>query len=256
MPGKKEKRETVLLAVLAAALVLSDCAVNPEKEPDSAQRASVPSETVSAAPSQTPRPSTAPTPTPTPTPTPSPSPIPEPTNDEMVKVTDYVPGIYVELKYSTEDNFTGQVIYDFTDACLRYGTVKKLAEAQRELAEQGLSLKIWDAFRPVSAQFKLWEVCPNSTFVANPNTGYSSHSTGSTVDITIVTAEGDTVEMPTGFDDFTAAADRDYSDVSQTAAENARLLQNIMEAHGFLGYYNEWWHYSDSNAYPVYEQAI
>lgn len=256
MPGRREKRATVLLAALAAALILSDCVVKPERGSDSEPRASEPSETVSAAPSQTMRPSAAPTSTPAPTPTPSPTPVPEPAYDELVKVTDYIPNIIVELKYATEDNFTGQTIYDFTDAHLRYGTVKKLAEVQQELADQGMGLKIWDAFRPVSAQFKLWEVCPNSAFVANPNTGYSSHSKGNTVDITLVTAEGDTVEMPTGFDDFTAAADRDYSDVSKTAAENAGLLQSVMEAHGFLGYFNEWWHFSDCDAYAVYEQEI
>ena len=69
---------------------------------------------------------------------------------------------------------------------------------------QGYGLLIWDAYRPVSAQFRLWEICPDSTYVANPNTGYSSHSRGNTVDVSLVTASGGSVEMPSGFDDFTA----------------------------------------------------
>ena len=93
-------------------------------------------------------------------------------DDEMfVRIRDYIPDIVVELKYATADNFTGQIIYDFEDAFLRYGTVKKLRAVQDALREQGLSLKIWDAFRPVSAQFRLWEVYPDATFVANPQTG-------------------------------------------------------------------------------------
>lgn len=255
MPGKKEKRLTILTAVLVAALFLTDCAVKAEKKPVPSPQASVPGETLSSSLVHTPAPSPTPSPVvPSPVPSPSASPLPEPADDEMVRVTDYIDGIFVELKYATQDNFTGQVIYDFTDARLRYGTVKKLAAVQDELEEQGLSLKIWDAFRPVSAQFKLWEVCPNSAYVANPNTGYSSHSTGNTVDITLVASDGEAVEMPTGFDDFTAAADRDYSDVNQTAAENALLLQSAMEAQGFVGYFSEWWHFSDCVGYPVYEQ--
>ena len=155
--------------------------------------------------------------------------------------------------YATDRNFTGQVIYDFSDAYLRYGTVKKLEAVCADLSELGLSLKIWDGFRPVSAQWKLWEVCPDPAFVANPETGFSSHSRGSTVDVTLVDDTGNELEMPTGFDDFTARADRDYSDCTETAAAHAQLLEILMEKHGFKGYSGEWWHYSDTEDYPVEE---
>ena len=178
---------------------------------------------------------------------------PEPADDAFVRVTDYIPTIQQELIYATADNFTGQSIYDFTDAYLRYGTVKKLAAVSEELAQQGLYLKIWDAFRPVSAQFRLWEIFPNPTYVANPTKGHSSHSRGNTIDLTLVNAEGNELEMPTGFDDFSAKADRDYSDCNETETANAMLLQNTMENHGFSGYFGEWWHFSDSDSYPVEE---
>lgn len=174
-----------------------------------------------------------------------------PADEEFVPVKDYIPNIYVDLRYGTANNFTGQEIYTFRSAYLRYGTVKKLAAAQQALSEQGLSLKIWDAFRPVQAQFRLWEVCPDERFVANPITGFSPHSHGNTVDITMVTADGETVEMPTDFDSFTAKADRDYSDCTETAAENARLLEKTMTEAGFRGYSKEWWHYVDTVRYEV-----
>ncbi len=101
------------------------------------------------------------------------------------------------------------------------------------------------------AQFKLWEICPNPIYVANPNKGFSKHSRGNTVDITIVSLSGEKVEMPSGFDDFTKKADRDYSDVSKEAGENAKLLEKVMEEAGFEGYAGEWWHYSDEEEYPV-----
>ena len=187
---------------------------------------------------------------------PEPAPVPEPAPADLVAVVDYIPGIYTELRYASDNNFTHQVIYSFSDAYLRYGTVQKLASAQESLETAGYSLLIWDAFRPVSAQFKLWEICPDPAYVANPEKGYSSHSRGSTVDITLVTLDGDPVEMPTDFDDFTAMADRDYSDVSDEAAANAGLLEEAMTAAGFKPYSAEWWHYSDTEPYPVEETII
>ena len=68
--------------------------------------------------------------------------------------------------------------------------------------------------------------------MANPEKGYSSHSRGNTVDVTLVTPDGEPVDMPTDFDDFTAMADRDYSDVGDTAAANARLLEERHDGRG------------------------
>ena len=179
--------------------------------------------------------------------------LPVPAPEDFVRVLDYIPSARQELLYATDRNFTGQVIYDFTDAYLRYGTVKKLIAVSEDLAQLGLSLKIWDGFRPVSAQFRLWEVCPDPAFVANPQKGHSSHSRGSTVDITLVDTDGNELEMPTGFDDFSKKADRDYSDCTETAASHAELLEILMEKHGFRGYSAEWWHFSDTDEYPVEE---
>ena len=177
----------------------------------------------------------------------------EPDPEDFVRVLDYIPSARQELMYATDRNFTGQVIYDFSDVYLRYGTVKKLAALSEDLAQLGLSLKLWDGFRPVSAQWKLWEICPDPAFVADPRKGFSSHSRGNTVDITLVDMDGNELEMPTGFDDFSVKADRDYSDCTETAAAHGELLEILMEKHGFRGYFAEWWHYSDTDEYPVEE---
>ena len=177
----------------------------------------------------------------------------EPADSDFVRVLDHIPTARQELRYATRENFTGEIIYDFQDAYLRYGTVKKLMAVSADLEEMGIYLKLWDAFRPVSAQFRLWEVYPDTTYVANPNTGFSSHSRGNTVDLTIVDRNGVEFPMPTGFDDFSAKADRDYSDCAEEARNNALILEIIMEKHGFTGYQGEWWHYSDTDSYPVEE---
>lgn len=179
--------------------------------------------------------------------------LPEPADTDFVRIMDYIPDIVIDLKYATVDNFTGTVIYDFNDAYLRYGTVKKLAVAQEKLKSMGYCIKIWDAYRPFSAQEKLWQVCPNPRYVANPANGMKAHNLGGTIDMTIVTLDGEEVEMPTGFDDFSFKADRDYSDVSETAATNAMMLEQVMTECGFKGYQGEWWDYSDTTAYEAYD---
>lgn len=180
----------------------------------------------------------------------------EPADDDFVRVKEYIPDLIVDLRYNTENNFTGEKIYDFSEAWLRYGTVKKLKDVQEALKREGKVLKIWDGFRPTEAQFKLWDVCPNPVFVANPETGFSSHSRGNTLDVTLVDLDGNDVIMPSGFDDFSALADRDYSDCSAEAAKNAILLEDTMVYCGFTPYKGEWWHYSDTEAYPVEQSFI
>lgn len=176
----------------------------------------------------------------------------EPEDDEYVIVKKYIPDIYVELRYATENNFTGVKIYDFTEAYLRYGTVKKLAQVQKELKQQGYSLKIWDAYRPFEAQQKLWEVYPDPNYVANPANGMRRHNLGGTVDITMVAADGSIIPMPSEFDDFSLKADRNYSDIdNEEAVNNVMILQNAMENNGFTGYQGEWWDYSDTVEYEA-----
>ncbi len=249
-------KRSVLLVALAIALTLSGCCYAPGHEGTAfwEMRYELPkwleADYDVATPTVPPE-ATKPAPKPIPAPEVDYDALPERANSDIVNVLDYIPDLAVDLKYATEDNFTGEVIYEFTGVYLRYGTVKKLMDAQQALREQGYLLKIWDAFRPVSAQKALWDAYPDPTFVANPNTGHSSHSCGNTVDITLVDAEGKELEMPTGFDDFSAKADRDYSDCTSEAAANATMLQEIMAANGFVGYENEWWHFSDDTDYPV-----
>lgn len=182
--------------------------------------------------------------------------VEEPDVNAYVRVRDYIPDIVIDLKYATDDNFTGQVIYDFKEAYLHYGTVLKLKNVQEQLKELGYGLKIWDAYRPFYAQERLWEVYPNSTYVADPAKGRRGHNLGNTVDITLVYADGTEVPMPTGFDDFSTRADRDYSEIEEDLAANALLLQETMYANGFTGYKGEWWDFTDTDFYTDTEDFV
>lgn len=200
-----------------------------------------------------PIPSEAPAPSPTAAPEPTPDVTPEPLPEDMVPVEELIPGIYTDVRYASADNFTGEAVYDSAEVYLRRGTAEKLAGVQARLEDEGLSLLIWDGWRPVAAQFALWRACPDPAYVSDPFGGVTNHCRGNTLDLTLVTLEGEPVEMPSGFDDFSALADRDYSDLGPAAAANARLLEAAMEAAGFSGYCYEWWHYTDCVDYPVCE---
>ena len=233
------KRKLSLLIVVCMLLSLTACGKKTDKKEESTTGASE-TTTVMASTTQetTEEPVTEP-------------PVPE-DDSVFVRVKDYIPTIYVDLAYASEKNFTKTVIYDFDDAYLRYGTVKKLKSAQEKFLAEGYSILIWDAFRPVYAQGELWKVCPDPKFVADPNTGYSSHSRGNTIDITLVDAKtGELLEMPSAFDEFGLKADREYDDCTEEVADNARMFQKIMLECGFTPYEKEWWHYSDTESYEV-----
>lgn len=249
---------TLIAAAASAVLALSSCSLSDASVSDASAHVAAEGtctyennlhdSEITANPTETDFPEASPSAAPYSSPA-SPTASAAPLEDTLVRISDYIPDIIIELKYAGNDNFTGKKIYDFTEAYARYGTVVKLKKAQEIFREKGLCLKVWDAFRPASAQRRLWEIYPDGDYVSNPNIGYSNHTRGSALDVTLTNASGGEIEMPTEFDDFTEAADRDYSDVSDTAAENARLLENVMESCGFTGYSAEWWHFNDTVKY-------
>ena len=173
-------------------------------------------------------------------------------DETFVKVIDYIPDIVVDMKYATSDNFIGKPFYHFTEAWLRYGTVKKLAVVQEKLREKGHGLKIWDAFRPVASQFILWEARPDSNFIANPYKGFSNHSRGNSVDVTIIDANRNDIKMPSEFDAIYYLEDC----LDEEALANKEWLETTMVEAGFRALDTEWWHYSDQVRYEVEREFI
>lgn len=152
--------------------------------------------------------------------------------------------IIIDLPYATSNNFTGKAVYDFNRALLRRPAYEKLQKASEALKKQGYRIKVWDALRPLWAQEVLWEAWPDANYIADPQKG-SNHNRGVAVDVTLCDLDGNELLMPTGFDDFTPLAARDYEDVPAEAAQNARILEKAMAEAGFKPYAKEWWHYHD-----------
>jgi zinc D-Ala-D-Ala dipeptidase len=167
-------------------------------------------------------------------------------DDELVNVKELIPDIVLDLKYGTTDNFVHQKMYTANECLLALGAVKRLKLVQDSLRTMGLGLKLWDGYRPRAVQYLMWEIFPNSTYVADPNSG-SNHNRGAAIDLTIVTlATGQELWMPTPFDWFGDEAGHDWTlGLSAEQVANRALLRTMMEnVGGFVFLSDEWWHYT------------
>jgi D-alanyl-D-alanine dipeptidase len=156
------------------------------------------------------------------------------------------PAIRLDMRYATANNFTGQVLYDEARAFLATPAAHAVARASKMAQADGFGLTIYDAYRPWRITKKLWDatpVGPKKEYVANPKRG-SKHNRGCAVDLTLHDLQtGQLVEMPTEFDDFSEKAHRDYIGASAAAIANRARLARYLEAEGFVGLSNEWWHF-------------
>lgn len=168
-------------------------------------------------------------------------------SDDLVNVREYAPRAILDIRYATANNFTHHKVYDVAACLLRRATAEKLGAAERSLLLRGLTLKIFDCYRPLSVQWKFWKLVPDTRYVADPAKG-SRHNRGAAVDLTIAdSATGKELDMGTGFDNFTDKAHRDYKQLPDAALANRRLLEQAMSAQGFIGLPTEWWHFDDAD---------
>ncbi len=166
--------------------------------------------------------------------------------DRLVDIQSVNPTILVELRYAGSNNFVRHPLYPEGMRALAHQEVATaLTTAQTILRRYRYGLKIWDAYRPVTVQAKLWQASRNSDYVANPQIGIGSlHSWGVAVDATLVDSWNRPVRMPSDFDDFTPAAMWRYTGSSFEVLGHLRLLQYAMHHAGFWGMRTEWWHFT------------
>jgi D-alanyl-D-alanine dipeptidase len=162
---------------------------------------------------------------------------------ELVDLATLDAGFRFDLRYATPDNFTKTKLYPVAKAYLHRSAAEALVQVQRELAAQGLGLKIFDAYRPLSVQQKMWDLIRDERYVSNPALNAGRHTRGTAIDLTLVDRDGREMPMPTAFDDFTERAHRDAPGTPADAARNSKLLETTMLKHGFLPYPFEWWHF-------------
>ena len=185
----------------------------------------------------------------------------------FVYIDEAIPDIVIELKYTTGDNFVGQPIdgYEHGRAILSEPAAAALADVQAALRPFGFGLKVFDAYRPQRAvdHFVRWgrdlgdqrtkpdfypDVAKEDLFEEGYIAARSGHSRGSTVDLTIVHRDGEgrvrELDMGSGYDFFGPISWPDSPAVSPQQRANRALLHNVMTAHGFNHYPQEWWHFT------------
>ncbi|WP_439556510.1 M15 family metallopeptidase [Dyadobacter sp.] len=178
----------------------------------------------------------------------------------LVNVQKTDPDILVELKYSTTDNFLKKDIYgELTRAYLQPEMARRLGNASKSLAKlkPGYKLLIYDAARPNSAQYALWDALDDlkipagkkTMYVADPKIG-SNHNFGCAIDLTVADEKGRPLDMGTKFDYFGPLAyprsEQEMLKAGKLTAqqiENRQLLRKVMTEAGFRVNTTEWWHF-------------
>jgi len=169
----------------------------------------------------------------------------------LVDATTIVPRLRLDIRYATAANFTHQRLYAHARCLLHDVVARRLAEVQAELRARGLGLVAYDCYRPLSVQKKMWALVPDERYVSDPAKG-SRHNRGAAVDLTLVDASGKELPMPTGFDDFSTRAHRDYDDLPPNVIANRAQLERLMQDAGFSGLPTEWWHF-DADGWERYD---
>ena len=164
------------------------------------------------------------------------------TDDRFIEVTKLNPNIILDIRYATKNNFLKEIVYPQARCFLRCKAAIKLDSIQKELETIGLGLKIFDGYRPLSVQKKMWAVFPDDRYVANPKNG-SRHNRGAAVDLTLVDSLGNYIKMPTNYDSFSEKAHHTFISKDKTVMRNRWILKTIMEKYGFKSLKTEWWHY-------------
>lgn len=165
------------------------------------------------------------------------------TGIEPVSLLALEPRPLFELRYASPYNFLGATLYPQLNPQLRCPVALALQAVQRDLAAEGLGLKVWDAYRPLAVQQRMWDAIRDPRYVSDPAVNAGRHTRGTAVDVTLVDRRGRQLPMPTDFDDFSDAAHGDAAGIAAEPAANARRLRQAMERRGFRALATEWWHF-------------
>jgi len=175
---------------------------------------------------------------------------------DLVEITPASHHVTFDLVYATDRNFTGKPVYANPVCYLHRDAAEALTRAVDLAAALGFGIRIFDALRPSEAQWALWNHTPDPDFLADPRRG-SPHSRGVAVDLTLVGADGNALEMGTAFDAFTPKSHHGSTEVDRVSQNNRFLLLGLMTAAGWDFYRNEWWHFQlfQSRSYSLVGDA-
>jgi D-alanyl-D-alanine dipeptidase len=181
----------------------------------------------------------------------------------LIDIRTIVPDAIIDLRYATSNNFVGVRLYPTDARCLVHGSMAAgLITAANRLRRQGDVLVFWDCYRPHAVQVHMFQIVPDSNWVARPGPYATSHEAARSVDVSLAHASTSLscasaqrvqghclLDMGTGFDDFTASAHAFATyGVPAQAQANRSLLRAAMNAGGIVVYSGEWWHFDGPGA--------
>lgn len=155
------------------------------------------------------------------------------------------------MAYADTANFMHEKIYPCARCFLRPEVADALKEANKIAKDKGVTLVIYDCYRPYSYQYKMYQIVNNPMYVAKPGKG-SNHNRGAAIDISLADENGQLLDMGGAFDDFSEISNYLADGISKQARKNRRLLRKIMTRAGFKPYNGEWWHFDyKQKSYPA-----
>lgn len=167
---------------------------------------------------------------------------------ELIDVRLVVPGIEVYQIFGTEENFTGEILYQRPVPVLQIATAKKLAAAAKIFEKDGYRIKLYDCYRPKSVQYILYDIVQNSAYIANPYKSASNHNRAAAVDITLIGPDGEELDFPTPMHTFNKSVYRSSRDEwTSEQRKNVDYMTKVMLEAGFKLINTEWWHFSDTD---------
>lgn len=164
--------------------------------------------------------------------------------EKLVNLKELSTEFEYEIRYATPNNFIGETLYDCEVCLLVPEVAEALLLANQYFCEKGYRIKIYDCYRPLDVQKKMWKKVPRATYVGNPYGNGSIHNKGAAIDMTLETLEGCYVEMGSDYDYFGREAHIDNYNFSKEILDNRKLLFEGMRKFGFNTIRTEWWHFS------------
>lgn len=160
----------------------------------------------------------------------------------FVEILPNPPKLFIDMRYSTNKNFTHKKQYKTSRCFIREEVAKALHIVCLELEKKGFGLLIWDAYRPLHVQKNFQQIIDDGKFVSKN----SPHCKGIALDVTLVDSEGGYLDMGTDFDDFTSKASHSCETLDSKVLFRREILKAVMEKQGFESLNSEWWHYTYS----------
>ena len=192
----------------------------------------------------------------------------------FVRLADVDPSIRQDIRYAGPDDFLHRKAngYDAPVCILTEQAAKALSGIQKAIAARGLTLVVFDCYRPARAVADMGEWTredgpPDPQWYPRVKRGdliakgyvgeLSSHSRGSTVDVAIArtdrtstpkpacgAVDAETLDFGTGFDCFDPMSETAHRGLAGEATANRKMLVDAMRTGGFKNYAREWWHFT------------